>query len=534
MAQSPFQIVQQVPALKPVLLLAGLALAVAAGISVYMWSRGADWTPVATGLELRDSAEIVRSLEAVGIPARTADNGDAVSVPRTQLHAARMQLAGNDTLGPDNGFAMLSESPGFGVSQFMESARYQYALETELGRTIASLSPVRSARVHLAVARESAFVRDASRASASVVVDLRPGRSLDAAQAQAIVNLVAASVPQMDPSAVTVVDSAGNLLSDPDGEGSVIAASRQQFDLARQTEALLASRIIGLAEALVGEGRVRAQVTVEHDVETRQLASERVQADPAAITSEQLREERGGEPAGAAAGAAANMPGNPDGAAPAPAPAADPDAPPSLREVSREYAVGREYSMTEQPAGALKRVSAAVLVDHVRVTAADGTVSTRPLEPAEMQQLRQLVEGAIGFDAQRGDRLSIEHARFADAVVPAAPEAAPIWERYLDDGWGTMLARNFGGVLVLLVLIFAVLRPTLRALLQPVTVQAVDEPETYPRLAGTVAPDEGDDAPEPEMREAPYERQLQVARTVVQTDPKRVAQLMRTWVGSDG
>jgi flagellar M-ring protein FliF len=534
MAQGTFPDLQQLAAFKPVFLLAGLALAVAAGISIYMWSRGPDWTPVTSGIELRTAAEIARELEASGIPAQVSGSGDAVQVPRTQLRAARMQLAGSDDLGSAGGFSMLSESPGFGVSQFMESARYQYALETELARTVASLAPVKSARVHLATARDSAFVRDRSRASASVVVELRSGRRLDAAQAQAIVNLVAASVPDMAPEAVTVVDGAGNLLSRREGDDPAFG-SREQFDLARQTEALMASRIVEMLEAVVGEGRVRAQVTVEHEPQSIQRASERLDSETPVLTRERLREERDGSgPQGEPAGAAANMPGQPEAAAGEPEAEAGGDAP-TMRKVERDYAVGREYVVESVPAGTLRRISAAVLVDRMPATDAEGNTVMRAPEPAELAQLRQLVEGAIGFDAERGDRLSIEHARFASPVAGdgAAPPSASLWEQAVDEGWLQMALRNFGGVLLLLVLIFTVLRPTLRALLQPVTVEAVADRGDRLQVSGH---DESVEAYDevPSVREAPYERQLQAARTVVQQDPKRVAQLMRTWVGGDG
>ena len=538
MARTPIGVIQEVPALKPILLLVGLALAVALGISIYMWSRGTDWTPVTSGLDATESAQIARMLEASGIPTQLSPLGETVQVPRTQVHAARLQLASSDVVGGDSGFKMLSESPGFGVSQFMESARYQYALETELARTVSSLAPVRNARVHLAVARESAFVRDSSRASASVVVDLHPGRSLSLEQARSIVNLLAASVPQMDPSAVTVVDSAGNLLSERANQDNLESRAQQRFDVARQTEALLTSRIVELLEAVVGSGRVRAQVTVEKHTESRETASERVQADPVAVTSERIREEREARQAAGAAGAAANMPDNPDRQA---VPGNNEEASLQASDVQRDYAVGREYAFSSQPPGSIKRVSAAVLVDNLPEPDPDGNLTQRPLEPAELDRLRRLAESAIGFDAERGDQLTIDNARFVDPVITSAPlEALPLWERLLEQGWLEMAARNFGGVLLLLILIFAVLRPLMRTLMEPITVQALDDPEMRPQLAGAVAGDvesgaaSMNAAPEHEVREAPYERQLKAARDVVQQDPKRVAQLMRTWVGNDG
>lgn len=529
MTRSPMALLDQVPALKPLLLLAGLALSVAIGISLFMWSRGPDWTALSMDMDAREMSAARSQLEGAGISTRIGPDAGVLSVPRTQIHEARLLLAGAN-LASGSGFDMLAESPGFGVSQFMESARYQYALETELARTIGSLAPVRAARVHIAVARDSAFVRDNRRASASVVVDLRPGRRLDQQQAQAIVNLVASSVPQLDAERVTVVDANGNLLSGREGRDNLESAERS-FELARETEALLATRIEGLLVPMLGEGRVRAQVTVEYDNASSEEARERVDADPRAIRSERVREEtarssQGGGPAGAAA----NMPDNPDAAQGT----GGDDADVRSRDVSREFALGRELAYTRLPPGRLKRVSAAVLIDHVADVDDNGTSISRPLTEPELDRIRRLVEGAIGFDEVRGDRLWVDNSRFVSVDPPMPPDSAPMWERMIDDGWLQMAARNIGGVIVLLVLIFAVLRPTLRTLLQPVRISVDDEdPALRPALAGPPLSTE-DDESLPALAEAPYQKKLQLARKAVQDDPKRVAQLVRHWVSSDG
>ncbi|HEY8508422.1 MAG TPA: flagellar basal-body MS-ring/collar protein FliF [Steroidobacteraceae bacterium] len=181
--------------LKPLLLLVGVAAAVAVGVMVVLWSRGPSYSLLYADLAAEDQAEIAQALDAAGIPYRLEPHANAISVPAERLNEARLRLAGQGLPDSGSAFALMSKEPGFGVSQFMEGARYQHALETELARTIASLRPVEGARVHLAVPRQSAFVRDRRPASASVFVQLKAGRRLEQEQVQAIVNLVASSIP---------------------------------------------------------------------------------------------------------------------------------------------------------------------------------------------------------------------------------------------------------------------------------------------------------------------------------------------------
>jgi flagellar M-ring protein FliF len=523
-ARTPLALIEQIPALRPILLLAGVALAVAVGMALFMWSRGPDWTPLMTGLADRDAAVVVERLRSAGVRHRIGPAMGTVSVPRESLHQARLQLAADGLPGEGGGFELLRETPGFGVSQFMESARYQHVLETELARTIASLAPVRGARVHLAVSRPSAFTRDSRPAAASVVVDLYPGRSLDRAQAQAIVNLVASSVPDMTRDRITVVDQAGRLLTS-DGEDAASSVGQRQFELARQTETLLARRIETLLEPMLGVGRVRAQVSVEYDNAVSEQASERFNPDPNAVRQERIREtmDDSTRVAEGAAGAAANMP-DAERANGETTTAADRT---RSRDHSRDFELGREIAYTRDAGGRIRRLSAAVLVDRVTEAGAD---SQRAPTEAELNRIRLLVEGAIGFDPDRGDRVTVDHAAFLSAGQPAPVDGLSTWQQVVDGGWMHAALRNGGGALALLVLILAVIRPTLKALVQPVTVSTVED--DMPR-AGLLGPSM-QEAPIMPASRAPYEAQLEIARGAVQEDPKRVAQLMKSWVGNDG
>src|ERR1700759_613658 len=221
--------------LKPLLLLVGIAMAVAAGVTVVLWSRGPTYSTLYANLGTQDQAQITQALDAAQIPYRMAPGSSTIEVPAEKLNDARLKLAGQGLPEGGGGFALMDKDPGFGVSQFMENARYQHALETELARTISDLRPVEGARVHLAIPHQTAFVRDHHPGSASVFVQVRPGRRLEEGQVQAIVNLVASSVPEMEASQVTVVAQSGRLLSAPEGHDE-FAIREKQFDMVHRLE----------------------------------------------------------------------------------------------------------------------------------------------------------------------------------------------------------------------------------------------------------------------------------------------------------
>src|SRR3954471_3366930 len=287
MATLPQPAMSRIPAnLKPLLLLVGIAAAVAAGVMVVLWSKGPNYSLLYTSLSSEDQAQVASALESAGIPYRLEPSSNGMSVPSEQLNDARLKLAGAGLPEGSGGFANISKDPGFGVSQFMENARYQHALEAELARTIAALRPVEGARVHLAVPRPSAFVRDRKGASASVFLQLKQGRRLEQEQIQAIVNLVASSIPDLEANQVTVVDQQGRLLSSPEGHDQ-FAMREQQYDLIHRLEDDYAQRIEALLVPLVGPGRVRAQVVAQMDMAVTEEAHEQYKPDSQIIRSEQ-------------------------------------------------------------------------------------------------------------------------------------------------------------------------------------------------------------------------------------------------------
>ena len=540
--------------LKPLFLLVGVAAAVAAGVGVMLWSVGPTYSLLYSNLAPEDAAQVTQALDSARIPYKLEDGAGSISVPAEQLASARMKLASQGLPEGGGGVNAMTKDPGFGVSAFMEGARYQHALETELARTIASLQNVQGARVHLAMARQSAFVSDRHPGSASVFLQIKAGRRIDDEQVQAIANLVASSIPELSASQVTVIDQAGRLLSAPNTD-SDLAVRDKMFEFAHRLEESYATRIQEMLTPLVGPGRVRAQVVAQVDMSTTEQTREQYNPQSQVVRSESIAEEaakNGSGTAGGVPGALTNQPPTPGvalppGATPAvaqsgaqgakpggAATAATPDNSDSTqvtgpdstsRQSTRNYEIDRTMAYTRSPAGTVKRLSVAVLIDNLRTTGEDGKVTETPLPADQLERLTALVRDAVGFDAARGDSVNVVNSSFRGEVPVAEGEleSIPLWER----AWAQTLAKVLAGVIVLLIIIFSVLKPLTRGLLQ-----AAKNPG--PRggalaLAAAAGPAEGP----PEAPAIAYEQQVAQARGLVTADPKRGAQVVKSWVAND-
>ncbi|WP_334180512.1 flagellar basal-body MS-ring/collar protein FliF [Pseudoxanthomonas sp.] len=518
------------------LLIAG---AVAVGMMVFFWSQKPAFTPLYTGLDAKATAEATDMLRAAKIPFQLDQASGAISVPEENLHDARLKLAGAGLAESGRlGFEMMERDPGFGVSQFVENARYQHALETELVRTITTLRPVRDARVHLAIPKPSAFTRQREVASASVVLDLRSGTMLERNQVDAIVHLVSSSIPDLAPERVTVVDQSGRMLtiSDPNSEAALNAA---QFERVRKLETSFNDRIRELLEPLTGPGRVNAEVAVDMDFSVTEEARETFANDPAKIRSEQVSQNTtsaGTGPEGVP-GATSNTPPGQNAAAATPNPAAPVE---TASSATRNFEMDRTLQHTRQPAGRVRRVTAAVLVDHVPRTGENGKAVMTALDAATLTRIEALVKEAVGFDAARGDSVSVMNAPFVRETE--APVDVPFWESpWLHNPMVRDIARYGLGALVVIALLFGVLRPAMRQIINPAAKQKrVDEDGVDISVMddrdedGVVATLSHDHAPP--MRALPsdaYEDRLRQAREAVKTDSKQVAQVVKDWVASD-
>lgn len=412
------------------LMVAGAA-AIAVIVALFLWMRSPDYRVLLSNLSAKDGGDIVSQLTQMNIPYQLADNGSAILVPADKVHELRLKLAqAGLPKGGNTGFELLDKEQ-FGISQFSEQVNYQRALEGELSRTIESLSPVQTARVHLAIPKPTLFVREQKSPTASVTVGLLPGRALDEGQISAIVHMVSGSVSGLTSSNVIIVDQTGRLLTNNDNSQQSVSTS--QMRLTQETEARLKQRIEDLLAPLVGRANVQAQVTAQVDYSKVEQTAEEYkpnqQPDSAAVRSRQSSQSQqnsNGGPGGVP-GALSNQPVSAP-AAPVETAKADTkdnkNASPadnksnsninSQSDETTNYEVDRKISHTQRQIGVVDRLSVAVIINWLPQKKEDGTEEMQPLPPEMIKEIESLTREAMGYSVSRGDSLSITNSRFTD------------------------------------------------------------------------------------------------------------------------
>jgi flagellar M-ring protein FliF len=536
----PRSLLETIPGLKQVGLLAGVAAAVAAAIWLVLWSQGQNYTVLYGQLSERESGQVMDALTAAGIEFKLNPSG-AVSVPESKVQEARIRLASQGLPQSDSmGIEMIQKESALGTSSMMEAARYQSVLETELARTIIKVQGVQSARVHLALPKPSVFLRDARKATASVMLQLYPGRRLEPGQVAAIVHLVASSVSELGASDVTLVDQAGSLLNSPD-ENAEAAASTRQLEYTRKLEEGYQRRIVELLEPMIGAGRVHATVTADLDFTITEETHENYDPQKTAVRSEQTSKEarRGGGDAEGIPGALSNQPPGTSGAPVIPGAAATPGSPtaqtaaaggPSsnAERSTRNFEVDRKLSYVKQPIGSLKRLSVGVVLDDWQKLGADGKITTTPMSDTDIKRFTQLVRESIGLKDERGDKLDVLNQAFKTNGPLPPVEGLPLWQT----PWVTQLAKQIVGALLVLVVAFLVLRPLMKSLTKA-PARLTSNTGDASDLAGDRVSLSGKGGPAIKLNPS-FEQQIAAARSLVGQDPKRAAQVVKDWVAADG
>ena len=511
------------PIVRQLGLLIGLAASIALGVGIYSWAKEPNYVPLFESMSGADSAQVVTILEQSNTPYRM--QGSMVAVPAGKVHNLRLQLASQGLPKSSSpGFELLDEEQSFGTSSFVEKARFNRALEGELARSITTLNSVKGARVHLAIPKKSAFLRNQQSASASVLISLFPGRKLNQAQVAGVIHLVASSVSGMDSAQVTVVDQQGNLLTG-NGGSSAMAMGSEQFTFASSIEENYSRRIVDLLAPIMGAGKVRAQVTADVDFTAIERTSETFGPNNKLLRSEQTSEERSSDNSkafGGAPGAQSNQP-----AAAEAVPGADTAAGSNTsaatqtnRQATRNYELDKVVSHIKEAPGTIKKLSIAVLLDYRQETNDAGDVERLPLPDEEIERLTQLVKEAVGFNEERGDSVNLMNASFLEPELMEPLPEIPIWQ----EPWVLGIAKQTVGGLGILLLVFGILRPVMKNLAG-----------MGKAVGGRAVSGELQLGAEPGVAQLPpgvtsYDQQVQLAQNIAGQSPKRAASVMSDWV----
>lgn len=525
---------------------AGIALLVVAAVAAMVMGRQPDYKVLFSNLSDKDGGAIVAQLSQMNVPYKHADGGGAILIPAERVHDVRLRLATQGLpRGSVTGFELM-ETNRFGMTQFQERLNFQRGLEGELTRSIQALSSVQGARVHLALPNQNGFFREQQKPSASVLVSLHPGRILDRAQLAGIVHLVASSVPELAPSAVSVLDDTGKLLSQsPDAAGEE-GINAQQLLYVQQIEQQYARRIMEILEPVVGRNNVKAQVSAELDFSRTESTSEQFRPnqtpDSGAIRSQQVLESSGtaNKTATGVPGAVANQPPVPsaapvNGANPAPTAGGQQGAEESTskRESTTNYEVDKTVKVTRGNNWAIKRLSAAVVVNYQALAEEKGGASPKPLTPEQIEQMTGLVRETIGFNKERGDSVNLMNTPFLTSEAPAA--AVPLWKQPETIELAKTFAWPLGAVLFAALVLLGLVRPALKGTAKPAAAVPVaggqlsaleaDEPDR-PALP---APSKKDEV----VEVTPEQLRLEEARVLAKANPVAVANILKTWVHGD-
>jgi len=528
----------QTPGGRNFFLMLGVAAVLGVMSGVWMWSQSPDYRVLFSNFSDRDGGAIVAALQQSNVPYKFADGGSAILVPANQVHDVRLKLAAQGLpKGGNVGFELM-ENQKLGVSQFLEQVNFQRALEGELARSIQSLGAVQAARVHLALPKASVFVRDQQKPTASVLLNLHPGRTMDPQQVSAIVHLVASSVPDLPTKNVTVVDQNGTLLSENGKQPNSNGLDPTQLKYVHELQQSIIKRIESIVTPIVGANNVRAEATADVDFSHSEQAAETYKPNgtpnASTIRSQQTSESQSNSPLGASGvpGALTNQP-QPNATAPiagASAPGSTPTQGATAqsgnvqKDMTVNYEVDKTVRYVQQPMGGIKRLSVAVVVNYKKEVAKDGKVTMKPLTDAEKTQITDLVKEAMGFNKERGDSLNVVNSPFAGAEKEVIPET-PIWKRPEIIDMALSGGKYALGIGILLYLFFAVLKPLFARIMKTF------EPPAPP--------------PEPEMAQIEhevepmgtkprtYQDNLEAAKTLARNDPKMVANVVKAWVGTN-
>lgn len=524
------------------LLIAGMAAVIAVMVVFWLWSQQPDYRVLFSNFTDKDGGAIVAALDKMNVPYKLSDSGSAILVPAAQVHQARLKLASQGLpKGGNIGFELL-EKQKFGVSQFVEQVNFQRGLEGELERSIQAIDSVESAIIHLAIPKQSVFVRDQQKPTASVLLNVLPGRNLDANQVSAIVHLVASSVPHLPAANVTVVDQNGNLLSDTSKNAGAKNLDPAQLKYVDELQQNIARRVESIIAPIVGAANVRAEASVEVDFSSTEQAAEIYkpnQNTPEVAVRSMQSNESSSTDANGATGVPGALSNQPPADATAPITTEEGEATTATTTVNAapintqkntttNFEVDKTVRYVQQAMGGVKRINVAVVVNNMPVVDAEGKTTYRPLTDAEKQQINELARQAMGFNQERGDALAVVNSAFAQAAVAPMPEV-PMWQNPATIEYVKDALRLIIGLVAMFMLYKKILKPMFNKLTEPLALVA--KPEL---LAPSLNIGNGETIMQtnPQLISS-YNQSLEAAKQIAADNPRMVASVVSGWTSGN-
>lgn len=528
-------------------LLAGMAAVIAVMVVFWLWSQQPDYRVLYSNFADKDGGAIVAALDKMNVPYKLSETGTAILVPAADVHQARLKLASEGLpKGGNVGFELL-EKQKFGVSQFVEQVNFQRGLEGELERSIQAIGSVESAIIHLAIPKQSVFARDQQKPTASVLLNVLPGRNLDPNQVSAIVHLVASSVPNLPAKNVTVVDQNGDLLSNTGKKAGTKSLDPSQLKYIDELQQNIARRVESIIAPIVGPQNVRAEASVEVDFTSTEQAAEIYK--PNQNTSEvAVRSMQSNEATSVNSNTATGVPGalsnQPPADATAPIVAEEGEGATQTaatttplntqKNTTTNFEVDKTVRYVQQPMGGIKRLNVAVVVNNMPVVDAEGKTTYRALTDAEKQQINDLAKQAMGFNETRGDALAVVNSAFAQEAVEPLPELA-IWQQPAFIEYVKDALRFIAGILGLMIVYKKMLKPMFNKLTEPLAVVKQQEQIVNGQQgAASLNTGNGETVMETDPQViSSYNQSLQAAKQIASDNPRMVANVVSGWTSGN-
>ena len=513
-------------------------------VGTWTWLQTPDYRTLYANLGDKDGGAVIAALGTMNVPYRINDGSTQIMVPSNMVADTRLKLASQGLpKGSSGGFEVLRDQK-FGTTQLQEQMNYQNGLEGELIRSIQSINAVQVARVHLAIPKPTIFLREHQKPSASVVVTLYPGRTLDGAQVQGIAHLVSAAVPELSDQDVSIVDGTGNLIS---RKADMNGLDPNKLGFVRDTEEHKRQQVLKILEPIVGAGNARVEVTADIDFSQTERTAETFTPngtpEKTAIRSQLTAESSNSSGAasnGGVPGAQSNTPTNAAAAAPS-APASGAGGGTTNNSSKKDNTINYELDRTVEtkrlPTGTIKRLSAAIVVNNRTIAAAKPAegkaadpkadakadaarvATSAPLKKEEIDQITSLAREAMGFDEKRGDTINVVNTPFTQPdVLPAAD--VPMWKDPDNISTAKDIGKNVAFALLGAYLLFGVLRPAIRRISAQAPVTTTTQVITSD-VEATATP------------ALAYPEHLQRARQLARDDPKAIAGMVRNWVAAE-